>query len=265
MGTRKVGHAGTLDPMATGVLVVGVNRATRLLGHLSLTDKTYHATVRLGSSTTTDDAEGEVIAHADAIGTTDAAIEQQMIRLRGPISQVPSSVSAIKVAGVRSYARVRNGEDVVLAARPVLVRRFEVTGRREAGDQIDLDVVVECSTGTYVRALARDLGAALGTGGHLVALRRTKVGPFTAEEAQDLSESSEAALDLIGMADVAARCFPTCTVDDQEADAVRHGRPLDAVILPAEQTALIDRHGAFLALYRRTAAGATAEAVFDPA
>jgi tRNA pseudouridine55 synthase len=264
LGTRKVGHAGTLDPMATGVLVVGVNRATRLLGHLSLTDKTYHATIRLGSSTTSDDAEGEVISHADASGTTDAAIEERLTRLRGPISQVPSAVSAIKVAGVRSYARVRGGEDVVLAARPVLVHRFEVTRRRKVGDQIDLDVVVECSTGTYVRALARDLGAALGTGGHLIALRRTRVGPFSVSEAQHLSEGPGPCLQLIGMADVARRIFPTRTVDDQEADAVRHGRPLDAMTLPAEQTALFDRNGVFLALYRRTAAGAKAESVFDP-
>ena len=264
LGTRKVGHAGTLDPMATGVLVVGVNRATRLLGHLSLADKTYDATVRLGSSTTTDDAEGEVVAKADARGTTAAAIEEQLTRLRGPISQVPSSVSAIKVAGVRSYARVRSGEDVVLAARPVLVRRFEVTGRREVEDQIDLDVVVECSTGTYVRALARDLGAALGTGGHLTALRRTAVGPFTMTEASRLDDATTD-VPMIGMTVVARRCFSTLTVDDDDADAVRHGRPLDAVTLPDEQAALLDRKGTFLALYRRTAAGATAEAVFDPA
>lgn len=264
LGTRKVGHAGTLDPMATGVLVVGVNRATRLLGHLSLTDKTYRATIRLGSSTTTDDAEGDVVVRADASGTTDAAIEQQLAGLRGAISQVPSSVSAIKVAGVRSYARVRSGEDVVLAARPVLVRRFEVTARHEVGDQIDLDVVVECSTGTYVRALARDLGAALGTGGHLTALRRAAVGPFDLTEASRLDDTTTE-VPLIGMTEVARRCFPTLTVDDENTDAVRHGRRLDALDLPAEQTALLDRAGTFLALYRRTAIGATAEAVFDPA
>jgi tRNA pseudouridine55 synthase len=160
-GTRKVGHAGTLDPMATGVLLVGIGRATRLLGHLALTDKAYDATVRLGVSTTTDDAEGEVLATADASGVPDAAVREALAALTGEIAQVPSSVSAIKVDGVRSYARVRAGESVALAARPVRVARFDLLDRR--GD--DLDVHVVCSSGTYVRALARDIGAALGSAG----------------------------------------------------------------------------------------------------
>ena len=184
LGTRKIGHAGTLDPMATGVLVLGVGRATRLLGQLALTDKAYDATIRLGQATVTDDAEGEITASSGAVEVSDEAIESELAGLRGPIEQVPSSVSAIKVGGVRSYARVRTGEDVTLAARPVTVSRFEVLARRagvaEDGTRVvDLDVVVECSSGTYIRALARDLGAALGTGGHLIALRRTRVGPFT--------------------------------------------------------------------------------------
>jgi tRNA pseudouridine55 synthase len=190
LGTRKIGHAGTLDPMATGVLVLGVGRATRLLGYLSLTDKAYEATIRLGQATITDDADGEVTRAVGAVGITDGAIEQAMARLRGRIEQVPSAVSAIKVGGVRSYARVRSGTEVALAARPVTVIGFDVVSRRDlsAGGLavVDLDVVVECSSGTYVRALARDLGAALGAGGHLTALRRTRVGPFTLAEAQSL-------------------------------------------------------------------------------
>ena len=181
LGTRKVGHAGTLDPMATGVLVVGVNRATRLLGLLALDDKAYAATIRLGLSTITDDAEGEVTATPGAAGVVAAALAGAMAELTGDIAQVPSAVSAIKIDGVRSYARVRAGHEVVLAARPVRVRRFDVIARRDTVADgvpvVDLDVQVECSTGTYVRALARDLGAALGTGGHLTALRRLRSGP----------------------------------------------------------------------------------------
>ena len=181
LGTRKIGHAGTLDPMATGVLVLGVGRATRLLGQLALTDKAYDATIRLGQATVTDDAEGELTSSAGARDIGDSAIEHALGDLRGRIEQVPSSVSAIKVGGVRSYARVRSGEDVALAARAVTVSRFDVLARHDRTTEdgtavIDLTVVVECSSGTYIRALARDLGAALGTGGHLTALRRTGWG-----------------------------------------------------------------------------------------
>jgi tRNA pseudouridine55 synthase len=185
--TRKVGHAGTLDPMATGVLVLGIGRATRLLGHLALTDKTYTATIRLGATTVTDDAEGEVVEVRDASEVTDAAVAGAMAALTGEIAQVPSSVSAVKVDGVRSYARVRAGEAVELAARRVTVSRFALLERR--GD--DLDVVVDCTSGTYVRALARDLGAALGVGGHLTALRRTRVGPFGLEVARTLEQAAQ--------------------------------------------------------------------------
>ena len=181
-GTRKVGHAGTLDPMATGVLVLGLGPGTRLLTYLVGTDKTYRATIRLGQATVTDDAEGEVVGGADASGLTAADISSEVARLTGPIQQRPSSVSAIKVDGRRSYARVRAGEEVELAARPVTVHRFDVldhrAGCRGGRAVLDLDVEVDVSSGTYVRALARDLGAALGVGGHLTALRRTRVGPF---------------------------------------------------------------------------------------
>lgn len=178
MGTRKVGHAGTLDPMATGVLVVGVNRATRLLGHLSLHDKDYTATMRLGVSTVTDDAEGDATGITDASGIDDEAIIAAMARQTGEIQQVPTAVSAIKINGQRAYAKVRAGEDVVLKPRGVTVSRFEATEIRRHDEVIDVDVEVTCSSGTYVRALARDVGADLGVGGHLTALRRTRIGPF---------------------------------------------------------------------------------------
>ena len=173
MGTRKVGHAGTLDPMASGVLVVGVNRATRLLGHLSLHDKDYTATVRLGVGTVTDDAEGDVTVTTDASAIDDRAIHAAMVRQTGEIQQVPAAVSAIKVNGRRAYAKVRAGEDVVLRPRAVTVSRFEAIAIRRHGQVIDVDVEATCSSGTYVRALARDVGADLGVGGHLTALRRT--------------------------------------------------------------------------------------------
>jgi len=189
--TRRIGHAGTLDPMATGLLVLAVDRSTKLLGHLALTDKTYLATIRLGSSTDTDDADGTIIHSAAAGHLADADIKAGIAALTGPLLQVPSSVSAIKVDGRRAYDRVRAGETVELAARPVTVSSFEVTSppRRvelEAGVVVDCDVVVDCTTGTYIRSLARDLGIALGVGGHLTRLRRTRVGPFEVDGAADI-------------------------------------------------------------------------------
>ncbi len=222
--TRKIGHAGTLDPMATGVLVCGVGRATKLLGHLALDDKAYTATIRLGATTTTDDAEGEVVAHADPGSVTDAAVAAGIAALTGPILQVPSAVSAIKVDGRRAYARVRAGEQVVLPARPVTVAAFTLLDRRGA----DLDVVVECSSGTYVRALARDLGAALGVGGHLIALRRTRVGPFRLAHARTLPGLEAAPEVSLSLADAVAVAFARRDVDDTAAAALAHGRPLPA-------------------------------------
>lgn len=264
LGTRKVGHAGTLDPMATGVLVVGVGRATRLLGQLALTDKAYEATIRLGQSTVTDDAEGEPTASPGAVDLGDETIERALDPLRGHIEQVPSSVSAIKVDGVRSYARVRAGHDVALAARPVTVARFDVLARRDTAVDgtpvVDLDVVVECSSGTYVRALARDLGAELGTGGHLTALRRTRVGPFTLDEAQELDGDG---LAVTPIAAVARRCFAGLDMTEEQAGHVRVGRRLTGMDLPEERTAVFAPDGTFLALYRRGDAGdAVPEAVF---
>ncbi len=225
VGTRRVGHAGTLDPMATGVLVLGVERATKLLGHLALTDKSYTATIRLGESTVTDDAEGEVLVAVPADRVTEGAVRAAMLELTGRIEQVPSQVSAIKVDGKRSYARVRSGEQVVLAPRAVTVSRFElVTAATPRAGVLDVSVQVHCSTGTYVRALARDLGARLGVGGHLTVLRRTRVGPFDLDAALTLEALAGAAEPvLIGLDDAVAGCFPRRDVDDGQARAVGHG------------------------------------------
>ncbi|WP_067848335.1 tRNA pseudouridine(55) synthase TruB [Nocardia lijiangensis] len=238
--TKKVGHAGTLDPMATGVLVLGVERATKLLGLLTLTTKAYTATIRLGQSTTTDDAEGETLATVSALHLTDADIAAQTAAQTGDIDQVPATVSAIKVNGERAYARHRAGEEVRLAARPVTVSRFDVLARRDVsdGEFVDLDVVVECSSGTYVRALARDLGAALGVGGHLTALRRTRVGPFTLEHARTLDRLAEDATLNLGI-DAAVRiAFPHRTIDDREAESLRNGRWLDPIGIAGVHAAL---------------------------
>ncbi|WP_054814210.1 tRNA pseudouridine(55) synthase TruB [Nocardia arizonensis] len=233
--TKKVGHAGTLDPMATGVLVLGVERATKLLGLLILTTKSYTATIRLGQATTTDDAEGEILATTPAAHVTDEAVAAGVAELTGDIAQVPATVSAIKVDGERAYARHRAGEVVELAARPVTVSRFDVLARRDvAGGFVDLDVAVDCSSGTYIRALARDLGAALGVGGHLTALRRTRVGPFTLEHARTLDELARAAetdaprLSLDMDAAIAATFAPR-VVTAEEAESLRDGRWLEPV------------------------------------
>jgi tRNA pseudouridine55 synthase len=260
VGTRKVGHAGTLDPMATGVLVLGIERATKLLGHLALDTKTYLATIRLGLATSTDDAEGEAIgASSDASGLTEQAIADGIAALTGEIAQVPSSVSAIKVDGRRAYERARAGEEVRLEARPVAVTRFDVLASRAEGPFRDLDVLVDCSSGTYVRALARDLGAALGTGGHLTALRRLRSGPFTVTEAEPLGDDPPR---LLPLADAVRRCFSVLDLDGPTADAVRHGRRLTGLDLPADRTALFAPSGEFLALYRRQPGEAVPEAVF---
>ncbi len=229
-GTRKVGHAGTLDPMATGVLVVGVERATKLLGHLTLTAKAYAATIRLGQATVTDDAEGEPTDGSSAAGVTDAAVAIGMTALTGEIAQVPSAVSAVKVAGRRAYDRVRAGESVELAARQVTVTRFALLeARRPTPDLLDLDVEVECTAGTYVRALARDLGAALDVGGHLTALRRTRVGSFGLAEARTLDELAE--LDdpvAVGLDAAVAAAFGRRDVDAEAARVLGHGGRLPA-------------------------------------
>jgi tRNA pseudouridine55 synthase len=259
-GTRRVGHAGTLDPMATGVLVVGVEKATRLLGHLTLTEKTYDATIRLGVSTVTDDAEGTVLAAVPAGAVTDEAVRAGVLALTGDIEQVPSSVSAVKVDGKRSYQRVRAGEDVALPARPVTVRAFDVLAVRRSTDVLDVDVRVVCSSGTYVRALARDLGSALGVGGHLTALRRTRVGPYDLSVAHTLEELSEA-LVVLPIAAAARAAFPAREVSAEEARVVSHGGRLPAVG-NAGPVALFDGDGLLLALVEEQAGTARPLAVF---
>jgi tRNA pseudouridine55 synthase len=232
-GTRRVGHAGTLDPMATGVLVVGLGRATRLLGHISGHHKTYAATIRLGWGTVTDDAEGERLAGAAADGLGMDDLLPAVGALTGPIMQRPAAVSAIKVDGRRAHDRVRAGEEVELPARPVLVSVFDVLARRPVPEfgALDLDVEVECSSGTYIRSLARDLGVALGVGGHLTALRRTRVGGFTIDEARSLEalaeEAGAGALHMLCLADAAGSAFPMVALPGPAEGAVRHGRPID--------------------------------------
>jgi tRNA pseudouridine55 synthase len=218
-GTRKVGHAGTLDPMATGLLVLGLNSSTRLLTYLVGLDKEYFATIRLGITTSTDDAEGEVLETISAGSITDDAIAAGIAKLTGAISQVPSSVSAIKVDGKRAYARVREGETVELKPREVTIGAFEILERR--GDEID--VRVECSSGTYVRALARDLGVDLGVGGHLTVLRRTRIGPFTIDSASEL-EGIDVAAGLVAPAVAASTLFETVTLSEQHTIDLTHGK-----------------------------------------
>ncbi|GAA4237032.1 tRNA pseudouridine55 synthase [Streptosporangium album] len=246
-GTRKVGHAGTLDPMATGVLVVGVEKATRLLGHLALTQKGYDGTIRLGQSTNTDDAEGEIIATASAAGVTDEEIRKGVAILTGPIMQVPPQVSAIKVNGERAYKRARAGEEVELKARPVTVPAFEITGVRRDGDLIDIDVSVTCSSGTYIRALARDLGADLGTGGHLTYLRRTRVGPYDLSMAHTVEQLSADCV-ILPMADAVAAAFPRRDVTAEEASTVAHGGRLPSLGLGKGPIGVFGPDGTLLAL-----------------
>jgi tRNA pseudouridine55 synthase len=248
-GTRRVGHAGTLDPMATGVLVLGVGRATRLLTFLVGCDKAYAATVRLGQSTVTDDSEGDVVASADATGVSRAALDAAVAKLTGAIKQVPSSVSAIKIDGQRSYARVRSGEDVQLAARPVTVSRFVVLDVRPSGACVDVDVEVEVSSGTYVRALARDLGTELGVGGHLTALRRTRVGRFGIGDAVPMEALERGGpVPLVGMGDAARAQFAVHELTSEEATAVGHGRRIPAAREGAPVVAALAPDGSLVAM-----------------
>jgi tRNA pseudouridine55 synthase len=258
LGTRKIGHAGTLDPLATGLLVLGVDSATRLLTYLVGLDKTYEATIRLGMATDSDDSDGEVISHADAqdLAAVDAdTLRAPVAALTGRISQVPSTVSAIKVGGRRAYDLARAGEEVVLASREVTVSRFEVLDIRRtadaAGSAVDLDVVVDCSSGTYIRALARDLGAALGVGGHLTALRRTRVGPFGIEDA--VGPEAIATEPLLSAAEVAVRVLGGIQVTDAEASALRHGQRLTGAggRFTGEHAAAIDPAGDLIGIVGR--------------
>jgi tRNA pseudouridine55 synthase len=264
LGTRRVGHAGTLDPAATGVLVLGANRGTKFLTHLVAHDKAYAATVRLGVATVTDDAEGEPLGDVvDASRVSEEAVAHAVAALTGEIQQVPSSVSAIKVDGKRSYARVRGGQEVDLPARPVTVSRFDVLDRRVEGEFLDLDVVVEVTSGTYVRALARDLGSALGVGGHLTALRRTRSGPFGLEEARTLDQV-EADPVVQPLSAVARRLFPARELDEKDTATVSYGGFLPAGGDPGPVGAFAP-DGTLVALLGDTPRGAKPLLVLTPA
>ncbi|MFD5266077.1 tRNA pseudouridine(55) synthase TruB [Streptomyces sp. NPDC058335] len=266
--TRRVGHAGTLDPMATGVLVLGIERATKLLGHLALTEKEYLGTVRLGQNTLTDDAEGEITSSTDASGIARDAIDAGIAKLTGRIMQVPSKVSAIKIDGVRSYKRARDGEDFEIPARPVTISSFTVYDVRDAVAEdgtpvLDLIVSVVCSSGTYIRALARDLGADLGVGGHLTVLRRTRVGPYKLDSARTLDQLQEE-LTVMPIAEAAAAAFPRWDVDERRARLLLNGVRLE---MPDEYTgtgavAVFDPEGRFLALVEEQKGKAKSLAVF---
>lgn len=273
--TRRVGHAGTLDPMATGVLVLGVERATKLLGHLALTEKEYVGTIRLGQTTVTDDAEGEITASQGAKDIARDAIAAGIAELSGAIMQVPSKVSAIKIDGKRSYARVRGGEEVEIPARPVTVSSFVLHSVHEAeaddGTPVtDLLVSVECSSGTYIRALARDLGAGLGVGGHLTALRRTRVGPYKLDKARTL-EQLQAAVDepegtglpIMPIGEAAAAAFQRWDVTEQQAKLLGNGARIPMPLFETDgPIAAFSPQGRFLALLENQGGKAKSLAVF---
>lgn len=265
--TRRVGHAGTLDPMATGVLVLGVERATKLLGHLALTEKEYVATIRLGQNTVTDDAEGEITSSADASGVTREAIDAGVAKMTGDIMQVPSKVSAIKIDGKRSYKRAREGEDFEIPARPVTVSSFTVhavhPAEAEDGTPVqDVLVSVVCSSGTYVRALARDLGADTGVGGHLTALRRTRVGPYRISDARTLDQLQEE-LAVMPVADAAAAAFQRWDVTAEQAKLLGNGVRVRVPLFEGSgPIAVFGPDGAFLALVENQGGRAKSLAVF---
>jgi tRNA pseudouridine55 synthase len=252
--TRRVGHAGTLDPMATGVLVIGVDRATKILGLLSAASKSYAATIRLGQTTSTEDAEGELLQSVSTGHVTDEAIAAAIAGLRGEIEQVPSAVSAIKVDGRRAYRLVREGHVVELQVRPVRIDRFEILATRRDVDGvddgvIDVDVVVDCSSGTYIRALARDLGVALGVGGHLTSLRRTRVGRFGLDRARSLDDLAEEPRLTWTLDEACLLMFPRRDLSAEEAEATSHGRSLSPAGIDGVYAAS-DADGRVIALLR---------------
>ena len=241
-GTKKVGHAGTLDPMATGVLVLGIGSATRLLQYVTDGTKKYEATIRLGQSTHTDDREGEVVATTNAAGISEDEIKSGIKNFIGKIKQKPSSVSAIKIDGKRAHQRVRDGEVVDIPARDVEVMDIEIANISIVGEFVDIQVAVTCSAGTYIRAIARDLGDLLKVGGHLTSLNRTLVSPFDISECADLTDSK-----LISTADGISRILPVRTIDLAEANEISFGRAIDASNKSGAVAAL-DQGGEFIAL-----------------
>jgi tRNA pseudouridine55 synthase len=268
-GTRKVGHGGTLDPMATGVLIVAVGKATRLLTYVSGLDKSYAATIRLGQATVTDDAEGDVTESIDASAVEDAAIRDGLAAMTGEIDQVPSAVSAVKIDGQRAYKRVRDGETVELKPRRVTIAAIAIEAIRRERGFVDVDVDVSCSSGTYIRAIARDLGTALGVGGHLTALRRTRIGDFGIDAAatlETLAERAEAGepVGALTMGESAARLMPVRTATEAEAKALSYGKPLDAAGIEGRY-AVLDEAGDLLAVMTETGDTAKPETVFAAA
>jgi tRNA pseudouridine55 synthase len=270
LSVRKVGHSGTLDPMATGLLILGVGAATRLLGYVGGHDKTYEATIRFGQTTVTDDREGEVLATASAAGVDDAAVRAALAAQTGPLSQVPSSVSAVKVAGRRSYDRVRAGEEVELAPRSVTVHRLDVHRiDRPTADLVDADVTVTCTAGTYIRAIARDAGAALRVGGHLTALRRTASGPFAVDRAAPVEEAGAALLagggvGFLPLTEAASTVFPTRVLTAEETRALFYGQRIAATGAPGTHAA-VDPDGRLAALIEDAGSGARVAVGFPAA
>lgn len=273
-GTRKVGHAGTLDPMATGLLLIGVESATKLLTFLVGESKTYTATIRLGASTITDDREGDFLTQAEpgkVLAISKPQLEAALDALRGEIMQVPSSVSAIKVDGQRAYAKVRGGDAVKLAARPVNISRFSIDAEPRLVDEqyLDLDVTVECSSGTYIRALARDLGEALGVGGHLTALRRTHIGRYSVEQAKTIGEFQKIKQDgkdlpILASAQAAEQQFVTRILKPQEVIDIRHGKRIPADSAPKEVAiAALDQAGNLIAMLERSGGQLKSSVVFS--
>jgi tRNA pseudouridine55 synthase len=262
-GTRRVGHAGTLDPMATGVLVIGVDRATKILGLLTGASKSYAATIRLGQTTSTEDAEGELLQEFSTEHLTEATIVAAIAELRGDIMQVPSTVSAVKVGGQRAYRLAREGQTVELAARPVRIDRFEMLALR-SGRFIDLDVEVDCSSGTYIRALARDLGDALAVGGHLTGLRRTRVGRFGLDQARSLDELAERPRLNLTLDEACLQMFPRRDLTAEEADAAANGRALGPAGIDGVYAAQ-DADGRVIALLRDDGPGTKSVVVIRPA
>ena len=262
--TRRVGHAGTLDPMATGVLVIGVDRATKILGLLTAAPKSYAATIRLGQTTSTEDAEGELLDSVSAERVTEQAIATAVAGLRGDIEQVPSAVSAIKVDGRRAYRLVREGRDVRLEARPVRIDRFEVLHVRSHDQLVDVDVEVDCSSGTYIRALARDLGAALAVGGHLTSLRRTRVGRFELDQARSLDDLAEQPRLNWTLDQVCLLMFPHRDLTAEEAEATGNGRSLSPAGIDGVYAAS-DADGRVIALLRDEGSRTKSVVVLRPA
>jgi tRNA pseudouridine55 synthase len=246
--TKKVGHAGTLDPDATGVLVVGLGKATRLLTFIVADNKTYQATIRLGQSRTTDDAQGEIIETKNCEKITEEAIKKELDKFVGDIQQIPSSVSAIKVDGKRAYDLVRQGEKVELAPRSVHISAIDVHEIKKIDEFIDVAVTVHCSSGTYIRAIARDLGNSLQVGGHLTNLRRTQSGQWSITNANKLTDLKPGSLPIISMAQVATSIFPSVTIGRAETEDFIHGRSVRTTHTPAETIAVIDKTPSLIAL-----------------